>query len=198
VALGLVGLILGADLLVRGATAIARTMGVSDVVIGITLVAVGTSLPELATSVVASLRGERDLAVGNVVGSNIFNTLLVLGVAASVAPGGLIIPRGVLTFDFPVMIAVAVTCLVFFFTDWTVSRAEGTVFLAYYALFIVYLLLDASGHEARDLARSAVLSLVPLAVLLGLLSWWHGREEARRPSRGPPDPAPAGAGDPPR
>ncbi|HEX9886269.1 MAG TPA: calcium/sodium antiporter [Longimicrobiales bacterium] len=198
VVVGCVGLVLGADLLVKGATDIARTLGVSNVVIGITLVAAGTSLPELATSVVASLRGERDLAVGNVVGSNIFNTLVVLGAAATVASGGMDIPRGVLTFDLPVMLAVAVTCLLFFFSDWTVSRAEGMVFLAYYALFILYLTLDASDHEARNLARSAVLSLVPMATLLGLLSWWNGRSDTRPPPPPPPDPAPSGAGDLPR
>ena len=94
-------------------------------VIGLTIVAAGTSLPEVATSVVAALRGERDIAVGNVIGSNTFNILGVLGLSGLVAPAGLPVRRAMLSFDLPVMIAVAVACLPVFFTGHLIARWEG-------------------------------------------------------------------------
>lgn len=174
VAAGLVGLVLGARWLVDAATALARTLGMSDLVIGLTIVAAGTSLPEMATSVVASFRGERDLAVGNVVGSNIFNILIVLGAASAAAPGGLFVPTGALTFDFPVMVALAVACLPIFFTGSIISRWEGAVFLAYYMIYLTYLFLDASTHDGKALFGSVVLLfVVPMTVLLAAAAWWR-------------------------
>jgi len=178
---GLAGLVLGATLLIDSATSIARTAGVSELVIGLTLVAASTSLPEAATSVVAGLKGERDLAVGNVVGSNIFNVLFVLGAAGTVAPGGLEVPPGALTFDFPIMIAVAAACLPIFFTGWVISRGEGLVFLGYYAIYLVYLFLDAATHDARDEFGLAVLfGVIPFTLLVGLVAW-HGNRSRNDP-----------------
>ena len=105
---------LGSRWLVNGAVAFAQALGVSELVIGLTIVAAGTSLPEVATSILAAFRGERDIAVGNVVGSNIFNLLAVLGLAGLVAPGGLPAPAALLRFDLPVMVAVALACLPIF------------------------------------------------------------------------------------
>ena len=122
VAAGLVLLVLGAGWLVGGATEVARRFGVSELVIGLTIVAAGTSLPELATSIVAAIRGERDIAVGNVVGSNIFNLLGVLGLAAVVAPNGIAVAGQAAQFDIPVMVAVAVACLPVFFTGHLIAR----------------------------------------------------------------------------
>src|SRR5690606_37605831 len=107
---GLALLVLGSDWFVGGATEFAELLGVSDLVIGLTLVAAGTSMPELATSVVASLRGERDIAVGNVVGSNLFNILAVLGMTGLVAPDGVAVAETAQRVDIPVMIAVALAC----------------------------------------------------------------------------------------
>ena len=107
---GLVGLVAGAQLLVWGATELAVALGVSDLIIGLTVVAVGTSLPELATSVTAARRGERDIAVGNVVGSNLFNLLAVLG-AGAIAGGGIAVPDAVVTNDIPVSLLVALVAL---------------------------------------------------------------------------------------
>ena len=121
---GLALLVLGSRWLNEGAITIARAIGVSDLVIGLTLVAAGTSLPEVATSVLASLRGERDIAVGNVVGSNIFNVLAVLGLSSSVVPEGILLSAGALRLDIPIMIAVAVACLPIFFTGHIIARWE--------------------------------------------------------------------------
>jgi len=113
---GLVLLVGGSRLLVTAALAFARAMGVSELIVGLTIVAAGTSLPEIATSILAAARGERDIAVGNVVGSNLFNILIVLGLTALVSPDGVAVAPGALDFDLPVMVAVAVACLPIFFT----------------------------------------------------------------------------------
>ncbi len=130
---GLGLLVLGARWLVNGAVAFAQALGVSELVIGLTIVAAGTSLPEIATSVVATLKGERDIAVGNVVGSCIFNIVGVLGVSGLAAPDGIAVSGAVLRFDLPVMVAAAVVCLPVFLSGSIISRAEGALFLACYA-----------------------------------------------------------------
>jgi len=172
---GLALLVLGSNWLVEAAVAFAKYLGVSELVIGLTIVAAGTSLPEVATSILAAIRGERDIAVGNVVGSNIFNILAVLGISASVAPGDLAVAPAMLAFDLPVMIAVAVACLPIFFTGHLIARWEGALFLAYYVAYTAYLILDASGHDAQA-GFSAVLGgfVLPLTALtLLVLSWRH-------------------------
>lgn len=172
VAVGVGLLVLGARLLVSAATAIAEAAGVSDLVIGLTVVAIGTSLPEAATSVVAALRGERELAVGNVVGSSIFNVGAVMGVAAAVAPGGVPVDPAAIHFDIPVMVVVAVVLLPVIFTHGEIARWEAVVFLAYYAAYVAYLLLEADDHDALP-AFSGVLVwfVLPLtAVTLVVLS----------------------------
>ena len=133
-------LVLGARLLVSAATTIAEAAGISDLVIGLTVVAIGTSLPEVATSVIAALRGERELAVGNVVGSSIFNVGAVMGIAAAVAPGGVPVDPAAIRFDIPVMVVVAVVLLPVIFTHGEIARWEAVTFLAYYAAYVTYLL----------------------------------------------------------
>ena len=154
---GMVLLVLGARVLVGGVTDIARALGVSELVIGLTVVAVGTSLPEVATSFTAAVRGQRDIAVGNAVGSNIFNALIVLGAAGAVAPEPIVVPTGVLTFDLPVMLGVSIACLPIFFTGYSISRWEGAVFVGYYVAYLVYLVLHPSDHAADDVVRDAIL-----------------------------------------
>lgn len=139
VVLGLALLVIGARWLVAGAVEIASALGVSEWVIGLTIVAAGTSLPEVATSVVAAVRGERDIAVGNVVGSNIFNILAVLG-AAAVGNSGVRVSPEALRFDLPVMLLVAAGCLPIFYTGRRVDRWEGAVFLGAYVAYTAYLL----------------------------------------------------------
>jgi cation:H+ antiporter len=147
---GLGLLVLGADWFVDGATRIARSFGISELVIGLTIVAGGTSMPEVATSILAAVRGERDIAVGNVVGSNIFNILGCLGISAVLAPASLTVAESMVVFDIPAMIAVAIACLPIFFTGNTISRWEGGVFLGYYVAYTTYLVLSARQHDAID------------------------------------------------
>lgn len=179
IGVGLAMLVVGSNWLVDGAIAIARAFGVSELVIGLTIVAAGTSLPEVATSVMASLKGERDIAVGNVVGSNLFNLMCVLGLAAIVAPAGINVSASALAFDLPVMIGVAVACLPVFFTGYTISRWEGWLFLGYYVAYTAYLILAASGHAALDAFGTAMLMFVlPLTAVTLVVT--AGRQLRRR------------------
>lgn len=143
---GLGMLVLGADLFVTAAVAIARDWGLSELVIGLTLVAAGTSLPEVATSAVAALKGERDIAVGNVVGSNLFNLKAVLGLTALVTPGGVPVGAEMVAYDLPVMVLVAVACLPVFLIGRAIERWEGIALLAFYVLYTAALVCDAQGR----------------------------------------------------
>ncbi len=166
----LVGLTLlgaGSNWLVSGAVALAKLFGVSDLLIGLTIVSIGTSLPELATSVMASLRGQRDMAVGNIVGSNLFNILAVLGLTAAVAPGGVPVAEQALRFDIPVMVAVMAACLPIFFTGYLVSRWEGAMLIGYYIIYTLFLVLSAIGHPTLPaLSSGLVWVALPLTTLL--------------------------------
>ena len=157
---GLALLVLGSRWLVNGAVAFAQALGVSELVIGLTVVAAGTSLPEVATSILAAFRGERDIAVGNVVGSNIFNLLAVLGLAGLVAPSGLPAPAALLRFDLPVMVAVAIACLPIFASGATIARWEGALFLFYFAAYTAYVVLAAQQHDALPAFSAAMEAFV--------------------------------------
>jgi len=166
IVVGLALLVLGSRWLVASAVTIAEAMGVSELVIGLTIVAAGTSLPEVATSIIATIRGQRDIAVGNVVGSNIFNILAVLGATAMVAPDGLPVSEAAINFDYPVMLAVAVACLPIFFGGYVIKRWEGGLFLGYYVAYITYLVLAATEHDALPVFSNVMQAFViPLTVI---------------------------------
>lgn len=179
---GLALLVVGSRWLVDGAIAIARSFGISEVVIGLTIVAAGTSLPELATSVIASIRGERDIAVGNVVGSNIFNILAVLGLSGLVSPSGLPVSASILRFDIPVMTAVAIACLPIFFTGNLISRREGVLFIFYYFAYTVYLILSSTQHDSLPFYSLVMLYFViPLTVVTLITVSWRAFQAKPRP-----------------
>lgn len=169
---GLILLVLGSRWLVDGAATLARTLGISELVIGLTVIAADTSLPELATSIMASLRGERDIAVGNVVGSNIFNILWVLGVAAGLSSRGVGVSGDVMRFDIPIMVGAAVACLPIFFTGLVIARWEGALFCVYYVAYTSLLILSATQSPSSPTLRTALLGFVaPLTLLtLGILA----------------------------
>lgn len=171
--IGLVLLVQGAQWLVDGAVDIARFLGVSELIIGLTIIAIGTSLPEVAASIVACLRNHPDIVVGNVVGSNLFNILLVLGATATVGSSGVPVSPEALAFDMPVMIAAAVVCLPIFFTGMRIERWEGAVFLGFYAAYLGYLVLLATNHPVLpDFRWTMTWVVLPLAVVVfgGLLA----------------------------
>lgn len=183
VGLGL--LVLGARWLVDSAVAIATSIGVSELVIGLTIVAVGTSLPEVATSIIAGIKGESDIAVGNAVGSNIFNLLGVVGFSGVLAPGGIGVAEQVLRVDFLVMVFVALVCMPIFYVDNNVSRWEGTLLLSYYVLYTIYLLLLAAQSSMLPTVILFVSFYVPLTfialIMITFRAAWLKRA-ARRPT----------------
>jgi cation:H+ antiporter len=180
VGLGVAALVLGAHWLVEAGTAFARALGVGELVIGLTVVAVGTSLPEGAASIVAAWRGERDMAVGNAVGSNIFNIVNVLGLTALASRGGVPVPEAARHFDVPVMIAVAAACLPIFFSGHRIARWEGALFVAYYAAYVLFLVLQAERHDVLPAFSRVMLFFVILPTVTTLIV--VVAREIRRPS----------------
>lgn len=174
ITIGLFMLVFGSRWLVDSATTIARQMGVSDLIIGLTIVSAGTSAPEVATSVIASLRGQRDIAVGNAIGSSIFNILAVLGISAMIAPQGVPVSSAAMQFDIPIMIASAVACLPIFFTYRRISRVEGIIFLGYYIAYVIYLILAATKHSSLETFDTAMTwFVIPLTVLTVVASLYQ-------------------------
>ena len=145
---GLAMLVIGADRFLLGAVEVARSIGMSELVIGLTIVAAGTSLPEVATSIVATIKGEREIAVGNVVGSNIFNIFGVLGLSAVIHP--ISVAPAALAFDIPIMIAVTVACLIVLYTGFKITRIEGAILFLSYIAYTTYLVLASMQHEALN------------------------------------------------
>lgn len=166
IGVGLGLLVLGSRLFSSAAVEIARSFGVSEFVIGLTVVAAGTSLPEVATSVVAALRGERDMAVGNIVGSNIMNLAFVLALCGIFATDGIAVSEAALWFDLPVMCAAAFACLPIFFSGHSIARWEGALFLFYYVAYTAYLIISQTMEPWIDHYRLALLGFaVPLTVV---------------------------------
>ncbi len=183
-AAGLALLVVGSQWLVDSAVVFAKSLGVSDVVIGLTIVAAGTSMPEVATSVMAAVKGERDIAVGNVVGSNTFNILGCLGLSG-IASGslGLVVPEAVLNFDIWIMLAVALACIPVFMTGREIARWEGGVFLLYYAAYVAYPILAVQQHAALGTYSSVMMGFaVPLTVIT-LVVVLLGKKSAAPPQK---------------
>lgn len=176
---GLVMLVVGANWLVDGAVSLARMMGLSELVIGLTIVAIGTSLPELATSVMASLKGQRDIAIGNIVGSNIFNILAVLGISSLISPTGVGVAEAAVAFDIPVMILVALFCLPLFLIGYEITRLNGLLLLVWYGLYTAYLIFNSNDPAfavaLKDMMVTVALPLTALWLSVGL---WRQRRSA--------------------
>ncbi len=159
-------LALAARFTVTGAEGIATSLGVPELIVGLTIVAIGTSAPEIVTTIVAAYKGQRDMAVGNAVGSNLFNILGVLGLSSLVVPGGIPVAPDAVELDLPIMVAVAIACLPMFARDHRLDRWEGWLFLAYYGAYLTFLVLDATGHRAKDpFALIMVAFVIPLTAI---------------------------------
>jgi cation:H+ antiporter len=183
-AVGLVLLVAGSQVLVRGAEAAAAALQIPESVVGITIVAAGTSMPELVTSVVAAYRGKADIAIGNVVGSNIINQLLILGLCATFSGEGLLAEPILINRDLPIMIATTLACLPIFWSGGVIRRGEGFVLVFLYVVYLIDQVIDVSvGGELLNTFRVVVLVLVVPLVLVFLvwevLSWMR---QHRRPT----------------
>ncbi|MFG0333449.1 MAG: calcium/sodium antiporter [Maioricimonas sp. JB049] len=178
-AAGLGLLVFGSKWFVDAAITMARQFGISELVIGLTIVAAGTSLPEVATSIMAAVRGERDIAVGNVVGSNLFNLLGVLGVSSLISVKGVLVPPGALALDLPVMVAAAIATLPIFFTGHLIARWEGWLLLGYYIAYTTYLVVMAAIPELSGTFAITMLGFVaPLTVITLAVSVIRSRRDA--------------------
>jgi cation:H+ antiporter len=179
VVVGVFGLVLGSKWLVDSAVFIAREFGISELIIGLTIISFGTSLPEIATSIMAALKGERDIAVGNIVGSNTFNILTVLGVASTVSPAGINIAPEALRVDIPFMVAIAIVCWPMLADGLKVSRINGIFLLAFYGAYLAYLFFLSQNHEGAGLFYNlwlyAALPAVTLAMLWMAMRAWRAR-----------------------
>lgn len=174
VVVGLALLVLGSQMMVGAATDIASALGVSELVIGLTVVAGGTSLPELATSVMAAIRGQRDIAVGNVVGSNLFNLLCVLGASAAVSTKGIAVSNEVIRLDFPVTLAAAAVLLPICWNGFMIKRWEGAILVAFYVAYVAYLVMEVGDGNAPDLYRTALMICVPLVFVIYAVAGFQG------------------------
>lgn len=174
---GLALLMFGSHLLVGAAVLVAQDLGLSERVIGLTVIAGATSLPALMTSLIAAMRGERDIAVGNIIGSNLFNLLGVLGITSLIATGPLSISPNALDFDLPVMLGVAALCLPLFYSGYRITRLEGLLLLGLFAVYALHIVSFSTGMAlAERLERLMIhyaLPVLGLCVLIGTLRAWR-------------------------
>ena len=178
---GLVLLVLGSQVLVKGATAAAIGLGVTETVIGLTIVSAGTSMPELVTSLVAAYRGKAGLAIGNVVGSNLLNQLLILGVCGVFSGEGLLVDPVVISRDLPVMVLTTLALLPILWTRGVVSRLEGGILVGLYGLYMAEQVLSETLTTAQDEFRFVVLVVV-LPLVLVFFVWQMLRWRLQRPA----------------
>ena len=178
---GLVLLVLGSDVLVKGATAAAIGLGVTETVIGLTIVSAGTSMPELVTSLVAAYRGKADLAIGNVVGSNLLNQLVILGVCGVFSGEGLLVDPVVISRDLPVMVLTTLALLPILWTRGVVTRLEGGILVGLYGLYLAEQVLSETLTTAQDEFRFVVLVVV-LPLVLVFFVWQMLRWRLQRPA----------------
>ena len=178
---GLVLLVLGSDVLVKGATAAAIGLGVTETVIGLTIVSAGTSMPELVTSLVAAYRGKADLAIGNVVGSNLLNQLVILGVCGVFSGEGLLVDPAVISRDLPVMVLTTLALLPILWTRGVVTRLEGGILVGLYGLYLAEQVLTETLTTAQDEFRFVVLVVV-LPLVLVFFVWQMLRWRMQRPA----------------
>lgn len=167
--LALILLSIAGHLLLGAAVAVATELGLSERIIGLTIIAVSASLPELATSLIAAFRGQREIAVGNVIGSNVLNLLGVLGFTALIAPEPLSVSPNALDFDLPVMLGVAALCLPVFYTGYRVTRAEGLLFLGLYLAYALHVVSFTMGMPLTSKLEHLMLFYVLPALLVYLL-----------------------------
>lgn len=179
----LIILVIGSQLLVNGSVSLANQLGISELVISLTIVAAGTGFPELATSVVAAMHGKRDIAVGNIIGSNIYNIFAILGVSAVLAPEGIPVPLSAASFDIPVMVAVSLACVPIFITGYVINRWEGALFIFYYLVYLSHVIMTATGHSwLGDFEDAMLFFFLPLTVLAVLMSWLAYIKPTNRPA----------------
>lgn len=167
--IGLAFIVLGSSWMVDSAIEIATILGLSELVIGLTIVSIGTSLPEVATSVATIRKGNADMAVANVLGSNLYNILLTMGLTLVLAPNILTVSAAAIVFDLPFMVAVSIACIPIFVAGFNLTLTDGIIFLLYYSMYLTYLVLDAVNSSYESLMEDIVLWAVLPGTLLYMI-----------------------------
>ncbi len=163
---GLVLIVLGSNWMVDSAVTIARILGLSELVIGLTIVSIGTSLPEVATSLSAARKGKADIAVANVMGSNLYNMLLTLGLTLVIAPNILEVSENAISLDLPFMVAVSIACIPIFIAGFNLTRMDGSIFLFYYITYLSYLVFDALGSAIVEPMQTIMtFAVIPATII---------------------------------
>ncbi len=179
--IGLALIVKGSDWMVDSAVEIATILGLSELVIGLTIVSIGTSLPEVATSVATIRKGNADMAVANVLGSNLYNILLTLGLTLVIAPNILHVSAAALSLDIPFMVIVSIACIPIFIAGMNLTLSDGAIFLFYYAAYLTYLVLDALGSYYEPLMRKGMLfAVIPLTILYMLARLYQYRRTVKK------------------
>ena len=168
--IGLALIVFGSDWMVNSAVEIATVLGMSELVIGLTIVSIGTSLPEVATSLSAARKGKADIAVANVLGSNLYNIMLTLGLTLVIAPNVLDVSPQAIVLDLPFMVAVSLSCIPIFVAGFNITRSDGLIFLFYYATYLAYLVLLALNNSMTNRIEQAMLYVV-LPITLAYVIW---------------------------
>lgn len=164
VGLGLI--VLGSNWMVNSAVSIAKVLGISELVIGLTIVSIGTSLPEVATSLASARKGNADIAVANVLGSNLYNILLTLGLTLIIAPNILTVSTDAINLDLPFMVAVSIVCIPIFIAGFNLTRLDGSFFLIYYATYLTYLVLKSFGSVyAGYIETGMTFAVIPITII---------------------------------
>ena len=169
-AIGLVLIVLGSNWMVDSAVTIATILGLSELVIGLTIVSIGTSLPEVATSLSAARKGNADIAVANVMGSNLYNLLLTLGLTLLIAPEVLTVSVDAIRLDLPFMVAVSIACIPIFIAGFNLTRMDGSIFLFYYVTYLGYLVLNALDSTLVDPIQMTMKYVIVPATIL-YMAW---------------------------
>ncbi len=163
--LGMGILVLGSHFFINASVSLAQHFGISDLVIGLTVVALGTSLPEMAASITAAMKGERDIAVGNIIGSNILNIFVVLGVSSAIAKNGILVGPEALSFNYPFLILSSLLIYPIFVTDSEISRSDGLLLVFIYSFYTIYLILEAKGSPSLEYFKNIIFYFVAPAIL---------------------------------
>lgn len=164
--IGLALIVLGSNWIVDSAVIIARILGLSELVIGLTIISIGTSLPEVATSLSAARKGNADIAVANVMGSNLYNVLLTLALTLIIAPNVLEVSKDAITLDLPFMVLVSMACIPIFIAGFNLTRVDGALFLSYYVTYLTYLVLNAINSPIVSTMQGVILyAAIPLTIL---------------------------------
>jgi cation:H+ antiporter len=179
--LGMGLIVQGSGWMVQSAVELATILGLSELVIGLTIVSIGTSLPEIATSIATIRKGNTDMAVANVMGSNLYNILLTLGLTVIIAPNVIEVSSAAIALDLPFMVAVSIACIPIFIAGFDITKFDGSIFLFYYGTYLAYLVLDAVGSGLASIMETMMFfAVIPMTLIYIIWRVFNHRKSVKR------------------